>query len=724
MDMQEVTAESLVRNQLIADINRQGLDEVTPAVDRVIWLDLEEEIIGLFEVTDPKALPRIELLEDINKGLIDGSIRLLEEDTWLAPPIVISNTDSEDAQVVGQRRLKHAKDRFKIVEDTFLVNERKYFTAKTRGDLVRELVETKKISKPTVFEFIRLYFRRGMTVNAFITNHDKCGAPGKVRKPSKKKRGRPPKTENRTKEKPGINIDPETTAKHLISGWKIFRLKKKQSKKEAWESTLGRYFSIGYRIEEGKSEPILPSLDTLPTLDQFIYWGTRGRNKRIDAIRGIKAKEIVLKNRESLGSARSGVSGPGELYQVDATGGLIHLVATKDRGVRIGKAIVYGTIDTYSQLITGWCVVLENASYAAMAIALARSFTCKVAECKRLGIPIIYEEWPADMVCSSVLGDKGTELMGHQSDNATASLRFEFGNTPTGRADWKPYIERIIGDLKQTLADVPGATKGPKQRQALDEAENACLTLDEFERLLVDYLLTFNHTYEVKDHPHEIHLQAEGLELTPINYWNWGRKNRSGIGKRFPKKYVQAALLPKVKVSAQGDGLKFKRLRYSSAKLSEAGVFLRSTGHKRERFLIAYDPRDLSEIWLINKKGEVLERCPLTQKYAHFRGISLWELESIREANTETKIKGQTRAVEKRCGFRERKDAIIRQAKDAKAAAGAKHSKYDDKARKAEQEKRRSDTAWTSQSEGEGLNEAYDDFGYVPPPNYDEEDAA
>ncbi|MDF1688368.1 MAG: transposase [Cycloclasticus sp.] len=711
----------LVRNQLIVDMSRNSSIDEIPVVDRVIWVDEGLNTIGLFEVTDPQSLPRIERLEEIVEGLHEGQMRILKEDSWLPTPNLVVRTKNQEFSKKEMRAIAFAESRFNLVESLFSTYERELFDPKCRGKIIRKLVDSQNVSKPTAYTYLRTYFKGGMCMNAFLPEHHLCGAPGVVRVAGTKKRGRPPKLENRTKEKPGINIDSKT-ASFLKSGWLKFRVKEKRDIAEARDKTLEHYFAIGYKMLRGGKEPILPDDEMLPTKSQFIYWGTRGRNLRHDALSNVRAKDFNLKNRSALGSARSGVNGPGDVYQVDASGGLVHLVAKENRGVRIKKAVVYVVIDTYSQLVTGWCCVLENSSYAVLAMALESAFTSKVAACKRLNIEIQEEDWPASLVCTAVLGDKGPELMGHQSDNACAALKFDFKNTPTGRADWKPYVERIFGHIKKNLADIPGATVGPKKRASLDEAENATLNLDEFEEIFVSNLISFNHSHIVRDHVDEVHLQAEGLAPTPINYWNWGLKNRSGLGKAFPAEYIRSSLLPKAEVSAEKGGLKFKELRYQSAKLLADGSFWQGTNHRSKRYQIAFDPRDLSEIWLIDGRGKLVETCPLTQKYAHFRGISYWELINIRVDSVHIKNKAKGRATEERCGLYDRKDKIIKNAKQDRASIDVKKAIFNDGARRKEQGVRRSKTSWTGlpdkREEGEAVE--FNDFNYIPAPDYDE----
>lgn len=708
----------LVRNTVYADGGHEGPDGNGPAIFRICWIDVAQDIIGVVQLNNDKSLPRTIAVSEVKDGIAAGHIRLPVRDDWIAnPDIVVASIDkANDLSEKIRKQLSRTNSTCKLLKPTFVSRERELFDAKTRGQVVDAITAELGVTKPFVYKWIGRFFRRGMTDAAFATNHGRCGAPGKERVPGEIKRGAPPSLNKRTSEAPGINIG-EQVQNILYQGWKRYKVRDKLSTRDAFDSTLGQYFAKGYEMRAGIPVPILPSKDCLPTIEQFKYWGTKNRNKRLDRVAQVSQREYNLKHRATPGNAREGATGPGQIFQVDATGGKISIVARDDRRITIGKAVVYFVIDTYSQLIAGWACALESASYAVMSQALERAFTTKVAYCKRFNIDINDEDFPTLIVPEQILGDHGPELMGHQADYATQLLGFVFMDPAVGRPEQKSYVERAIGHIKQTLKDIPGASNGPRERGKKNPADDACLTLDEYESIVVHLILAFNHSYEIKNHPDAHHLEAERLPLTPINFWNWGMANRSGSGRRFDAEYIRAALMPKADVPAKSDGLIFKELAYMSRTLDEQGVFLRSTGHKRQRFLIAYDPRDLSEIWLVSRDGRLIERCPLSPKFAHYRGISLWELEELRRAGTPLRISASTNRSAVSCGVRTKIRNIVDNAKTEQAALSKNKSAYDENARRVEQAERREEEAWTKDTEKNNDEQPMGD--YVPPPDYD-----
>lgn len=706
----------ITRNCLLAMHSDQPDADDRPTIHRVCWINVDEDTVGLFDVIRDNALPEVASYQDIKTALACGLTRILDEDTWLVPappPADLLDKKAKDLLERSQARQKRA---YENIEDLVKSHEHELFHEDTRGRLIQKHKTTHHVSRPFIYKMIRRYYRHGMSPAALASNHGNCGAPGVPREDTDRKRGHPPLPENRTPDAPGVNVT-SVWRGYLVSGWERWVAKENLTVQDAYDKAMELYFATGYRMESGMPVPILPPADRRPTKRQFRYWGRKGRQTRRDNAAKGGAREYKLKHRPTLSSARQDIQGPGRQYQVDATGALVRVVSRRDARIGIGTGIVYLLIDTYSSFIPGWTPSLENASYSVLSVALERAFTSKVAICKRLGLETTEDDWPAILVPDEVLGDRGPELVGDQSDSAAEALRFTWSSPSPGRGDQKPYIERRFRDVKDFLEPIPGSARKRRTRGEVDPATLACVTFDELDLLLAYEILAYNHSFIVKDHPDAIYLQPEGLLPTPINLWNWGLKNRSGTGKSFPTEYIRAALMPKANVPATPNGLSFKGLAYSSSTLQATGAFDRGTGHKRIRVVCGYDPRDLSELWLLDSQFHLLEKCPLTPRHAHMVGISLWELEATREAAASLKVKAETHRQEWRIASKKARDEVVKNAKKRQQDAGGLGTKYDASEREREKAARRQETSWTNtdQPSGSRTDAGYD---YVPPADY------
>jgi hypothetical protein len=73
----------------------------------------------------------------------------------------------------------------------------------------------------------------------------------------------------------------------------------------------------------------------------------------------------------------------------------------------LARLTTYFVVDTFSHLISGFHVGLENPSFFAAGLALENTTVDKVAYCAQFGIEITAEEWPSIGLTESILADRG-----------------------------------------------------------------------------------------------------------------------------------------------------------------------------------------------------------------------------------------------------------------------------------------------------------------------------
>lgn len=109
-------------------------------------------------------------------------------------------------------------------------------------------------------------------------------------------------------------------------------------------------------------------------------------------------------------------------------------------------------------------------------------------------------------------------------------------------------------------------------------------------------------------------------------------ETRVGIGRTMDRDRIRVNLLPSVQATATPEGITVNGLRYDSATGREQGWFLRIPGRERVRVSVAYDPRDVSKVYLRLDQGRTIEECPLTDKDAiRYLGKTLEEVQDARD---------------------------------------------------------------------------------------------
>lgn len=679
---------------------------------RVCFLDWAAGLVGLINLKATKSLGYLETLEEIDARLASGALQVATADPWLR---------GNPAEDLAQVHLDAAKKRYEILRPYIAAQEPQLFQRVGRDSLCREIAAASGQSAITIRAWIRAYYVGGMTTLSLLPDYQRCGAPGKPRPTGERKRGCPRVTRGMASTGEGINVD-EMTAKKLHEGYKIFRVgKDKMSWRKAYLHTMARFFSDGFERNAANGEYVrrlLPAAER-PTLRQFVYWAKKLNNSRTAAAHRRGSRSYEKDHRPVLGSARTGIVGPGQMYQVDATGGLVHLVSKENRKILINKAVVYVVVDTYSHLVVGFATSLEHASYTALMPALAHAFAPKDTSTQTCAESFAHDDWPGGVVCETLLTDRGAEFLSKDLETAALTLGFDIAHAPPGRPDLKPLAERAFGYLKDCLRGLPGAAKELNERGRRDPRKDACLTLDEFNVTVATIFQSLNHTREIANHPDALKLTAEGILPTPFNLWNYGIREKSGRGRLYPADDIKLALLPRATAVATPAGLSWKGLEYQSTSLAEQGAFYRGTGHKRLRYSVAYDPRNISELMLLNSAGAIIERCKFTAKFAHLNGISLWEWEARQRHVKGIRAASEDHVARLTLDADQAVKDTVAGARAKKKKSGAAEPEFMLAAQTAEKAERRRESAWVG-AQSKSANPPPGN-GYVPMPSLTED---
>ncbi|HEY7125343.1 MAG TPA: hypothetical protein VH540_15420 [Ktedonobacterales bacterium] len=264
--------------------------------------------------------------------------------------------------------------------------------------------------------------------------------------------------------------------------------------KEAYYCPMETYFKVGdVVLEDGTLRPILPSVEELPTLDQFysVYREIRDEKETIIAREGESAYH--LHHRPSTGNSTLQASGPGALTQLDSTIGDLYLVSSFDRSRIIGRPVITLDIDVFTRLIVGFHVSLNGPSWETVILTLENMSADKVAFCQRYGIRIDKEDWPVQGLAQRIKGDRG-ELLTKQVRNVIRRLGIHLDHNPPYRADWKGIIEAAIRLTDEHLIDwAPGHIHlTDDERRRRDYRLDAVLDIHQFRKLMILFILDHN----------------------------------------------------------------------------------------------------------------------------------------------------------------------------------------------------------------------------------------
>ncbi|PFH10105.1 integrase-like protein [Collimonas sp. PA-H2] len=228
--------------------------------------------------------------------------------------------------------------------------------------------------------------------------------------------------------------------------------------------------------------------------------------------------------------------GPGEYYEIDATGGRIHLVDSENPDVVLGTPVIYLILDRWSRFIVSIYVTLRPASWEEIRIALLIAFTPRNRRFRNLGINVDEDRWPQGRICSHMVQDRGSEMISRAMlEAAVDGLHIEPETLPPLCPDGKGIIERTIRKLKDRMADrrLKGGFQDrpldPKSRRKFRVAKGAAAySLRELYWTLIDIVDEHNNS----SHRHleaKTILRRTQVRPTPRDAYLWGLENITGL---------------------------------------------------------------------------------------------------------------------------------------------------------------------------------------------------
>ena len=643
----------------------------SPRVERVLWLDAERRTAITIDIFGHNAMPTLCLYDDLTQALTSGQARILTIDPY-------AELRRRDQDITASQR-RRRDDVWRVIGPLIAEHNMELLLhSNQRGLLIRECAAQAGLSKAVIYKYLRRYWQAGRTRNALLPAFDKCGGRGKRRHPKTgtqeaAKLGRPSARAVSSGQQLGVRITLEIERKFERGIKRFYETRAERSLRDAYQLTLEAFFHEGYTLVAGTPVPVLPVAEALPSFGQFRYWYDHHR----DAQRADKARRgersYNLTGRALPGDSTQMASGPGALYQIDATIGDIYLVSSFDRNRIIGRPVIYVCIDVFSRLVTGIAVTLEGPSWLGAMLALDNLVEDKVAFCAGYGIEISDEMWPCQHLPEALLADRG-EFEGYNADNLVGALGISVHNTPPYRADWKGIVERhfrVVND--KFIHFMPGAVAHSRVRGEADYRLDAVLTLEEFRKLLICHVLNYNAHHYLSDYPKDKFMIADAVERYPLDLWSWGIRNCSGHLRTLPREIVRLNLLPRKQAAITPQGIRFEpELYYTSELALREGWFARAGRRGTSKIEVAYDPRSVDRIYLCLEGGRRLEVCHLTAVSAKaFCGRDWHEVIDYSALETQAKDAARTRFIRSEAEAHALQKQIVTEAMEKTLAARA-----------------------------------------------------
>lgn len=375
-----------------------------------------------------------------------------------------------------------------------------------------------------------------------------------------------------------------------------------------------------------------------PTFNQFRYFYRKRKNNQTYYISRNGLTNYQRNNRPLLGDGVQEYAKAPGMGMLDATVCDIYLV--NEFGGIVGRPILTACVDSYSSLCCGYALSWEGGMYSLRQLML-NVVTDKQELCKKHGINIKLQEWDSSLCPGVLVTDQGTEYVSNCFEQI-AELGIKVVNLPVYRPELKGCIEKffdIIQDLFRPYLKGKGLIEPDfQERGAHDYRKDACLTLEQFEKVLLRCIIYYNSQRIIENFPYTDDMLKNKVSPYANDIFAYGM-NLEGVNLvKVDKRQLMLTLLPRTTGKFTRSGLIVNRVRYKNTNYAEKYL---SGGN----VTVAYNPDDSSSVWLV-EKGNFIEFALIESRYQNksFSEIEIMQtqkkkiVKSMETSNIQAKI--------------------------------------------------------------------------------------
>ena len=279
-------------------------------------------------------------------------------------------------------------------------------------------------------------------------------------------------------------------------------------------------------------------------------------------------------------------------------------------------------IDIFSRMVVGFNLSFDPPGEMGTGLCLANSILEKDNILQKYNVK---GEWPCWGVMSTIHLDNAKEFRGNMLKKVCQNYGINIEHRPIATPHWGGHVERLLGTFSKEIHNLPGTTfSNIQDRENYDSVSNASLTITEFEKWLLIYIV---NVYHVKIH--------SGIGVSPLEKYKRGILGLNGeIGSGLPPKLyderrVRLDFMPYVERTIQEYGVIIEHIYYYDEVLRKY-IHTRednSKYSKKKKFIFKRDPRDISIIYFLDP--ELNEYFEVPYRDTSKPPISIWEFNEV-----------------------------------------------------------------------------------------------
>ena len=345
-----------------------------------------------------------------------------------------------------------------------------------------------------------------------------------------------------------------------------------------------------------------------PSFTQFRYFYRKTKTMKQQYITRDGLKNYQRNNRPLLGDGIREFAPAVGVGMLDSTICDIYLV--DEAGQLVGRPVLTACVDAFSGLCMGYSLGWEGGTYSLRGLML-NVITNKQDWCKQHGVFIHSDEWDSSQMPGVLVTDMGSEYKG-ETFSQIAELGVKVINLAPYRPEMKGMVEKFF-DLLQGLYKKHLKGKGvvepdAAERGVHDYRLDACLTLREFEQILLHCIVYYN-SKRVTDFPFTDEMISDSIKPHSNQIFAWSRNQMGANLLDVDDRRLIQTLLPRTTGRFKRNGLNVNGMRYKNDAYTEAYL-------KGGEATVAYNPDDVSECWVI-ENGSYIPFTLIERRFAN-----------------------------------------------------------------------------------------------------------
>lgn len=391
---------------------------------------------------------------------------------------------------------------------------------------------------------------------------------------------------------------------------KYYYTTKKRTLKSAYTMMLREFYCGG----EGKL------LNVYPSFYQFRYFFRKYNSKQTEFISRNGLSYYQRNQRPLTGDGVQTFAPHVGVGMLDATTLDIYLI--NEAGGIVGRPILTACVDAYSGLCCGYSLSWEGGVYSLRNLML-NMISDKVEHCRSFGIEINRQDWNCNRLLGKLVTDMGSEYKSSNFEQIT-DLGVQIINLPSYRPELKSKVEKffdcIQGYYKNQLKGKGVVEPDFQERGVHDYRKDACLTMADFEKIIIHCILFYNCNRVLENFPYTEEMLAMEIKPYANEIWNYGYGQDGCSLITVDKEQLILTLLPRATGRFTRFGLSVNGMHYHNKLFREQYL-------NGKECTVAYNPDNVCQIWLIENGSYI----PFELIESRFRDKDLTEVQTMKQ---------------------------------------------------------------------------------------------